>query len=193
MSTTRIPSRALLAAWLCALIAGSGAAQAQPYAGGGLGLARQNLTCAAGAPCTENALGGKALLGYRFDPAWSAELVLLGSLSSFTASDGNGTLTWHGRVSTRALGATAGFEFGSAEWRFQARVGLAQVRGEFASETAGVPDSSASTTQPLLGLGLRRALGPDTTLRLDWDTTRCKAWQRQGSFNLVGVAVERSF
>jgi hypothetical protein len=193
MNLITILRRALGIALPCALAAASGVVRAQAYAAAGLGLARQNLVCAAGAPCTENTLGGKALVGYRFDPAWTGEFAVLGSLGHFTASDSNGSLTWYGRVSMLVFGATGGYEFGPADWRFQARAGVAQVRGDFTSETTGVPDSSATTTQPLLGLGLRHELGAGTTLRLDWDITRGKAYQRQGALNFIVLAVEHGF
>lgn len=185
--------RTLLMAAICALVAASGAVQAQGYVGVGLGLARQSLSCAAGAPCTPHASGGKALIGYRFDAAWSAELVALGAMARFTASDDNAATTWQGRVSTRALGTTAGYELDVAAWRLQVRFGLAQVRGAFTSQTGGVSDSRARATQPLLGLGLRHPLGAGTGLRLDWDTTRSKAYQRAGRFNLVGLAIQHNF
>ena len=57
MNLITILRRALGIALPCALAAASGVVRAQAYAAAGLGLARQNLVCASGAPCTENALG----------------------------------------------------------------------------------------------------------------------------------------
>lgn len=178
---------------MAALLLACTQAQAQPYVGIGVGAAHQSTLCAAGAPCSDSKSGLKLLAGYRLGDTWSTELSYLRPASKFTASDSNATQVWHGSYSVQAVGVSAGYSFSTGPVQWQARAGLAHVHAAFGSATAGVPNSSANTLQPLLGLGLRYSIAPELTLRLDADITRSKAYTRSGSFSLLSVGIERRF
>lgn len=177
----------------CALLLAATQANAQPYAGAGLGVAQQSTLCAAAAPCSNSKPALKLFAGYQWDGPWVGEVAYLRGISKFTVSDSNATQMWFGSYQAQVLGASAGYNMslGSVQW--QARAGLAFVQAEFLSATLGVPNSRDSTVQPLLGLGLRHSLSPGLALRVDLDVTRSKAYTRSGSFSLLSVGLEQRF
>ncbi|MEQ1526479.1 MAG: outer membrane beta-barrel protein [Gallionella sp.] len=169
-------------------------ALAQPYAGVGLGLAVQSVKCAAGSSCRDNDGGVKLLAGYQVDTAWSAELAYMRPLRYFTTSDSNGAQTWGGRYDVKVVGVSTGYSFATENGqKWQARLGLAQVRASFASTTAGVSNASANSVQPLIGFGTRKNLNSDLMVRLDVDVTRSKVLNSSDIFGLVSMSLQQRF
>lgn len=179
-----------LVAAACLLVAFE--ARAQFYAGVGAGVAQQSTICAAAGPCSNSKAGLKLLAGYQLDNTWAGELTYL-RFGHFTASDNNATQTWSGSYQAQVLGASAGYNFSAAGMQWQLRAGLASVKADFVSATAGIPNSNASTVQPLLGFGLRHQLSPSTTLRVDLDATRSKAYTRSGNLSFFSIGLEQRF
>jgi hypothetical protein len=171
----------------------SALARADAYAGASLGIARQQLVCATGAPCEEDAAAARVFGGWQFNDRFGAELAWSSGLADFTASDSLANLSWYGAFSVEvlSLSATWTLDFDSVD--LQLRGGIASVRGEFASATAGVPDSNARETRPILGVGLRHAIDSRWTLRADIDMTDGQAYTRKGRNTSFTVGVERRF
>ncbi len=177
----------------CALLLAATQASAQPYVGASAGAAQQSTLCASGAPCSNSKPGLKLFAGYQLEGPWVAELAYLRPASKFTTSDSNATQVWFGSYQAQALGASAGYNMSMGPLQWQVRAGLAYVKADFVSATAGVPDARDSTVQPLLGLGLRHNLSSGTTLRVDLDITRSKAYTRSGNFSLLTLGIEQRF
>jgi OOP family OmpA-OmpF porin len=171
----------------------SALARADAYAGAAVGIARQQLVCAAGAPCEEDVAAGRVFGGWQFNDRWGAELAWASGLADFTASDSLANLSWYGAFSVEVLSLSATWNIDLASVDLQLRAGIASVRGEFASATVGVPDSNARETRPIFGVGLRQAIDSRWTLRADIDMTDGQAYTRKGRYTSFTVGVERRF
>lgn len=171
----------------------SALAHAEAYGGASLGIARQQLVCATGAPCEEDAAAGRVFGGWQFNDRFGAELAWSSGLADFTASDSLANLSWSGAFSVEVLSLSATWTVAFDSVDLQLRGGIASVRGEFASATAGVPDSKATRTRPVFGLGLRHAIDSRWTLRADLDLTDGQAYTRKGRYTSFTVGVERRF
>jgi len=166
---------------------------AEPYIGASLGIADQQLICAAGAPCDRRAPTGRLTAGWHFSERFGAELAWSGNLSDFTASDSLANLTWQGSFRVQALSASASWTLDAGPLDLQLRAGVASVRGVFHSRTAGVTDSKDTRTRPLFGAGLRRSFNEHWTLRADADLTDGQAFTRKGHHTTFTVGIERRF
>jgi hypothetical protein len=171
----------------------SALAHAEAYAGGALGIARQQLVCAAGAPCEEDVALGRVFGGWRFSERWGAEVAWTGGLAEFTASDSLANLSWYGDFSVEVLSLSATWTMAFDSVDLQLRAGVASVRGEFDSASFGVPDSKATKTRPVFGVGIRHAIDQRWTLRADLDLTEGQAYTREGRYTSFTVGVERRF
>lgn len=171
----------------------SALAHAEAYAGASVGIARQELVCAAGAPCEEDAAAGRLFAGWQFNERFGAELAWTSGLADFTASDSLANLSWYGDFSVELLSLSATWNIDLASVDLQLRAGVASVRGEFTSATVGVPDSKATETRPVFGVGLRHAIDSRWTLRADLDVTDGQAYTRKGRYTSFTVGVERRF
>jgi hypothetical protein len=171
----------------------SALAHAEAYAGASLGIARQQLVCAAGAPCEEDVAAGRVFGGWQFNDRFGAELAWTGGLADFTASDSLANLSWYGAFSVEVLSLSATWTIDLASVDLQLRAGIASVRGEFDSQTFGVPDSKARETRPVFGVGLRHAIDSRWNLRADLDLTDGQAYTRKGRYTSFTVGVERRF
>jgi hypothetical protein len=184
---------AAIAAVSLPLLLASPTSHAEPYVGASLGLARQQLICAPGAPCEEESPAGRVFGGWRFNDRFGAELAWSTGLSDFTASDSLANLTWYGAFSVETFSLSATWNFELADLDLQLRAGVASVRGEFDSLSPGVPDSKATKTRPVLGFGLRQPIDAHWTLRADVDLTEGQAYTRKGRYTSLTVGIERRF
>lgn len=176
-----------------AALVGPSAVQAEAFAAASAGLSSQQLVCATAGPCDDKASAMRFAAGWRFNDRFSLEATWLRATPDFTASDSLASLTWNGRVAMESVSASLAFDLQLGSLPLQLRAGVASVRGEFDSATAGVPDSSATEVRPILGIGLRQSFAGQWALRADLDVTEGQAYTRKGRFSVFTVGVERRF
>ena len=169
------------------------AAHAENYGGLSFGVARQQLVCAANAPCEREAASPRMFAGHRFNDRWGVELAWTRAVSDFTASDSIPGFTWFGAFGVEQTSLAATFDISLSTMHLQLRAGVAAVRGEFTSATVGVPDASRSEMRPMVGLGLRRQIGEHWAVRADLDVTNGIAYTRSGRFGTLNAGVEFRF
>ncbi len=168
-------------------------ARAEGFVALGAGLERQNVVCAAGAPCERSRPAWRLAAGWRAGGAFGSELVYFQPFSAFTASDRNAALSWSGAYDVRVVGLTGTWTFPLFGLDWQARAGVASVRGTFDSRTLGVPNSSETRTRPLVGFGFRHDRGSQWTVRVDADVTDGQAYTGKGRTSLFTAGFERRF
>jgi hypothetical protein len=182
-----------LAGPVLALPVFSPAARADAYLGVSTGIASQELVCTAGAPCDKRTAVARVVGGWQINKGLGAEVSWARTLADFSASDRVSNLAWNGRFRAQALAASATWTFNTAPIDVQLRAGIASVRGEFLSRTAGVANSKDTRARPLIGIGVKRAIAEHWKLRADVDLTDARAYTRDGHHATLTLGIERHF
>jgi OOP family OmpA-OmpF porin len=182
---------------LLALVAAgaAGSANAQGFVvGGGAGASRGKVDCEAAFPCDHSDTGFKVFAGYQFNPAVDARLSYFDD-GSFQGSDITpGGTSFGGKFKVSGFGLTAGYLWNFAPaWSLHAEAGVASMRTrfEYAAPFSGSVDKT--TVQPLAGLSLGYAVTPSLRIGLDYDVTRFKAHDSNGSMQTLGLSAQFSF
>jgi len=178
---------------MLAILLISPAALAEVYLGAAAGMARQELVCKMAAPCDKRAAAIRALGGWQFSQHFGVEFSWARTLGDFTASDQLPSFAWNGKFLAQVFGASATATFDTGPLDLQLRAGVASVRGEFHSRTAGVPDSGDTRVRATMGLGLKRAINEHWKLRVDLDLADVRAYTRDGHHTSFTIGLERHF
>ena len=168
-------------------------AHAGVFLGAGIGVAKQQLVCATGAPCDDEATGLRLFGGYRFDERFGAELGWLRAEPAFKASASVPGLSWYGRFEVEVISAMATWTIPVRSLELQLRGGIASVRGRFTSASVGVADSAQTEARAIFGASLRHAFADHWTVRADLDLTDAQVYTNNGRFSVLSLGIERRF
>ncbi len=171
------------------------AAQAGDFSLGlGLGLDRGRTDCIAAYPCDHGSTHVKLFGSYAPDPNFDVQ-VLYVDAGRFKGGDATPQGTpFGGDFRVPGFGLTGGYRWGFApSWSLTARAGVASVRTGFDYAAPFSGSVSQTTTQPLVGLGIAYATGPDWRLGIDVDATRFRVYQTRGSLQLLSLSAQYSF
>jgi len=173
-----------------AMTSAAGAAVAQDFqVAAGFGGSRFNVVCGSAGPCDKSAPGWRLAAGWQASPNWGAEVIYLSS-GDFKAAGNNIA----GDAKASGFGVTGSYRLAlDRNIALLARLGVAQMKGEFTPTTAAVSSSSSTTAQPLLGLSVQYDFSQALGARLDWDATRARLAKDAGSLNLVSASLVLRF
>ena len=194
------PARALLRGQVQLLLillgaAASGAAHAEGFTlGAGAGASRGKVDCEAAFACDRSGTGLKLFACYQFNPAIDARLSYFDD-GSFKGSDiTSGGTSFGGQFKVSGFGLTAGYLWNFAPaWSLHAQAGIASMRTRFEYAAPFSGSVGKTTAQPLAGLSLGYAVTPAVRIGLDYDVTRFKAHDTNGSMQTLGLSAQFAF
>ena len=114
---------------------------------------------------------------------------------SFQGSDITpGGTSFGGKFKVSGFGLTAGYLWNFAPaWSLHAQAGIASMRTRFDYATPFSGSVDKTTAQPLGGLSLGYAITPAVRIGLDYDVTRFKAHNSNGSMQTLGLSAQFAF
>lgn len=182
-------------AFALAAAAAASAASAQGFTVGiGAGTDRGHVDCVPSFPCDRSSTDWKLTGAWRFAEVYDVQLAYFGA-GRFQGGDVTPAGTeFGGTFKISGIGLTAGYRWDFApSWSLVARAGAANVHTRFEYANALAGDVTKTTLQPLAGIGVGYAITPSVRVGLDYDITRFKAYTRNGSLRMLGLAAQFSF
>ena len=160
----------------------------------GLGFDRGRTDCIAGYPCDHASAHGKLFGTYALDPNVDVQLLYVDA-GRFRGGDATPQGTaFGGDFHVSGFGLSGGYRWALAPaWSLTARAGVASVRTGFDYAAPFAGSVSQTTTQPLIGLGISYAAGPEWRWGIDLDATRFRVYQTRGALQLLSLSAQYSF
>ncbi len=170
-----------------------GAAQAQGYVGGSVGMTSSNVDCAGTVTCDNNGTGGKLFGGFRLDSGvgFEAFFVNFGEAKATVDSVfGRANV----KLSSQSIGAAVSFEAPlAADWALGARLGVAQNKAKASVSGAAVGSNDETKTGAYFGLNVSWKVTKELSLDLAADFSKFELTGESYNVRMLGAGLTYRF
>jgi OOP family OmpA-OmpF porin len=179
-----------IAAAVAALLM-SGAAAANPYVVGSVGVTSWDVDCEGASTCDKTDVGFKLLGGYRFASNFAVEAGYFNFGKAKAADSG-----LSGEFKADGFGGGVAFHVDlSPQWNAVARLGALSMKTKVDATLAGVGSASAdySSTQAYFGVGIGYRITPNLSLDGAIDASKVKFEDESGNVTKFSVGLTWNF
>lgn len=168
------------------LAATAGAACAQGYVGGVVGLTHYGVDCAGTTSCDKSDSGYKVYGGYEFNPNWAIEV----GYTDFGKTEGAvGALSAEVEAQAISVVGVLRGQF-SSDWAGVVRLGIASVKAKLANNFGSTSETEAKA---YAGIGLEYAINKAFKVTASADFTDVEVQDQTGGVKMLSLGLQYGF